>query len=342
MTTTGIDQRVFEIHGVRVRFTSTVAHHLDRLAEDYGLYFVDPNDDGLSTLHYDVVSTEGSASAEVDRPGDSVIDGPLGDRIVVSASGDVRLHGPAVGDPRAYIQEVRAYLTAAVLTRLVRQRTANQFHASAVHGSRGGVLFAGAKKMGKTSMALLSCLGGAAYMSNDITLLDLAEPGTEGPAVQVMGMPQALSVGLGAVKWFAGRHPSIDLDTSMIADDLDGEALYNLELGEKPKLERAALAELASVRSAPAPLSAIVFPEPNLTLTRPRIRRLSADEALTRLAMLAEAFLKWEWPLALSGEDYLARSAQVTRAAVKQADCWHLQWCPDHDLNLALLRQHAL
>jgi hypothetical protein len=323
----------FEIYGVRIRFTSTVAEHYVRLAEDYGLYFVD--DDGRSAdLSYDVILGDGQRCdvPDVDR----TIVGPLGDEILLRTNGSVLLTGPTLEDPRAYTLEVRAYLTASVLRQLVRARTAQQFHASAVHGSRGAVLYAGAKKMGKTSMALLSALGGAQYMSNDITLLDVAQD------VRVFGMPQALSVGLGAVKWFAERYPGIGLDASQIAADLDDVGLYNLEIGEKPRLERQTLERMAAVRREPSRLAAIVFPEPYLSLSRPRIRRLDRDEAITRLAMLAEAFLKWQWPVALSADDYLDRVREVMDAGVSQAECWHFQWCPDHELNLSMLTERVL
>ncbi|MEU0386906.1 hypothetical protein [Streptomyces chartreusis] len=46
--------------------------------------------------------------------------------------------------------------------------------------------------------------------------------------------------------------------------------------------------------------------------------------------------------MALGADAYLDRMRAVMSAAVEQAGCYHLQWCPDHDRNLALLRETVL
>ncbi|WP_416955687.1 hypothetical protein [Streptomyces sp. Agncl-13] len=326
------------VHGVAVRFGSAVADHFARLTLDYEPFFVpaatrEPVSSDADPLTFAVDFEDPGEK----RPTDKLIAGSLGDTVVLAEDGSVRVFGPAIDDQRAYKEEIRAYLTATVLRRLVTTRGAQQFHASAVEGGRGAVLFAGAKKMGKTSMALLSTLGGASYMSNDITLLSLADQ------VAVLGLPQPLTVGLGAVNWFATRRPESGLDRSRIDGGLTDHQLYNLEIDDKQELTRSAIVRLGcGVKDGPAPLSSIVFPEPNLSLDRPRIRLLARDEAMTRLAMLAEAFLKWEWPVALGADAYFDRMREVVSAAVEQADCYHFQWCPDHDRNLDLLRGTVL
>ncbi|MEU0386905.1 hypothetical protein [Streptomyces chartreusis] len=267
-------EQELSVHGVAVRFGSPVADHFARLKVDYEPFFAPAVTQGSVTSDSDAVTfAVDFEDPGTKRPTDKLIAGPLGDTIAIAEDGSVRVFGPAIGDKRAYQQEIRAYLTATVLRRLVTTRPAQQFHASAVEGGRGAVLFAGAKKMGKTSMALLSTLGGASYMSNDITLLSVADQ------VDVLGMPQPLTVGLGAVNWFAAQRPESGLDRSRIDDGLNDHQLYNLEIGDKQELTRSAIARLgAGIKEGPRPCPPSCSRNPTSTSTT----RASAASHATR------------------------------------------------------------
>lgn len=321
-------RRYLVVHGLPIVFSSPEPVHHARLAEDYGGFFVDSEPPGeLMTYTVDV---SGPATGGV------AFDGSLGDEVVVSSAG-VGVFGPNIADPKAYEAEVRAYFTAMVLSELTRRRTGNLFHSSAVRGERGAVVFGGAKKMGKSTMAMLCSLNGAQYVSQDMTMLAVA-----GDAVTVMGLPQPITLAPGARSWFARRHPGSGVDTQGVDQELDAASLYILEVGDKHRFTRERLERYTSVCHEESALGSLVFPEPNLTLSKPRARLLDRAEATARLAMLAETFLKWHWPTPLGAEEYLDRVRLLVLSAVDSVPAWHFQWCPDHDLNYELLKDIAL
>ncbi|MEW2592236.1 hypothetical protein AB0893_17665 [Micromonospora aurantiaca] len=325
------------VHGVSMVFTSPVAEHHRRLREDYGLFFLSDSTDP-DTIDFTVGYT---VDQRVTGPAQMSFLGVLGDTVTVYADGSVSVTGPAIDHEKAYESEVRAYFTAAVLREVTRRRTANLFHASAVAGERGAVVFAGAKKVGKSSFAMLCALAGANYISNDMTVLSLPESPDEGDVV-VLGLPQPITLAPGAIDWFGRRHPTVGLDAGDIGSTMDATSLYTLEIGAKSRVTLDLLERYTTVRPEPTRLGTLIFPEPILTLDRPRARLLDRDEALIRLSMLAETFLKWHWPVAHSAEEYLKRLANIMLTTVDAAPAWHLQWCPDHDLNYELIREIAL
>jgi hypothetical protein len=323
------------VHGLALVFSSPVPDHHRRLVEDYGPFFTSGDPDA-SAIEFTVDDGEAAAPS---RPADISFLGALGDTVTVRADGSVHIRGSAIAHEKAYEAEVRAYFTATVLRELTRRRTANLFHASAVLGPRGVVAFAGAKKAGKSTLAMLCAIAGASYVSNDMTVLSLSD---EAGPVSVLGLPQPITLAPGALHWFARQRPGIGLGSPAVDDTLDPTSLYTLELGDKSRVTRDLLSGYTNLRSEAAPLGVLVFPEANLTMDRPRSRLLDRDEAFVRLSMLAETFLKWHWPVAFSAEEYLERIGRIMLTAVDSVPAWHLQWCPDHDLNYDMVRDIAL
>jgi hypothetical protein len=58
--------------------------------------------------------------------------------------------------------------------------------------------------------------------------------------------------------------------------------------------------------------------------------------------MLVETFMKWHWPVAYSAEQYLEHISRIMLTVVDAVPAWHLQWCPDHELNYEMVREIAL
>lgn len=338
MYATGVRQYLV-VHGLHLLFSSPVPEHHVLLREDYGLFFVDA-EPGPEALTFEVVFDDADSTSDCD-PAAVSFQGTLGDVITVDPKSGVRVAGKRIADSKAYQSEVRAYFTALVLRELTRQRTANLFHASAVAGARGAVVFAGAKKMGKSSLAMLCSLAGAKYVSNDMTLLALGGLAGDAP-VLALGLPQPITLAPGAVDWFARRRPAVGLETGRLEDGLDHASRFTLETGEKSRIKRSVLAEHTSIAADSVPLGTLIFPEPNLELAKPRARRLDRNEAALRLSMLAETFLKWNWPVTVSAEDYLERVGSIILKAVDSAPAWHIQWCHDHDLNYELIEEIGL
>ena len=262
--------------------------------------------------------------------------GPLGDELREISPSALHLTGPRISEDAAYITEVRAYFAAAVFSRIVRLRVAQQIHASAVLGDQGGVAFVGHKKAGKTSMALLALTAGADFVSNDITFLEADANG-----VQLLGIPQTLTLGPGAVNWFGQHSPETGIEAS-VRTDVTAEELYNMEDRNKYSLYLSKVAGFTKIIAAPVRLGHIVFPEPAMVLAQPRAVRLTPEEAQVRLSMHSEAMMKWGWPPQLLGGEYLRRLTDVTAAVTKSTPCWLVQWCPSHQLNREMLGKLVL
>lgn len=316
-----------DVYGVAVRFSSTEPHHYTQLGEDYDIFGCEPQPT------YDI----DFAVERCPHPhtGSTTIIGSLGDHIDVDGA-TVRLRGPRVGESSAYPVELRGYFTASILRQLVERERIQQVHASVVDSAAGAVVFAGAKKSGKTSLALLSVATGRAYKSNDISFLRVSK---QTGAVEAFGLPQAFTVGLGAQDWFARNLPHVGLTVTQAA--LRASDLYLLEVGEKIELKRQDIAKFARVDATPTRLGAVVFPEPNMQIDKARIRRLSDHEAGIRLAMLAEHHLRWGLPPLITVDRYLEQLTTVITTALAQAPCFQMQWCADHNSNLEVLEREV-
>jgi hypothetical protein len=291
--------------------------HRERLLEDFAPFVAQIK--GPPEITIDI----GESPRDQSGPSLWAVSGPLGDAITCDATGRISISGPRIASDAAYLPEVRSYFAAVVLQRLVDARTVQQVHASGVVGSRGAVLFAGDRGAGKTSLALAATLAGARYLSNDIALIerDVAE-------VRVLGLPQSLTLGPGAASWFDAHYPQLGLPASLAGQ----------ELPDKVRLGCGTLA----LDPGPAALSGLIFPERMDVLAMPRAQRLETGEALVRLVSVTEAIMKWQLPPALVGDAYFERLQYVCEAAVQQAEAWHFQWCSDHELNVALLRELVL
>jgi hypothetical protein len=313
----------FDVFGVTARFMSTEPTHHLALMADYAPFQVER----LDTCDVELRVILGQLPPATPE----TIIGSLGDHLDVRAD-TLTLIGPRVGDSDAYVTELRPYFTGSILRLLVARQRVQQIHASVVGTPHGAVVFAGPKKSGKTSLALLSVATGRAYKSNDISFLRLSE---DGKHVDAFGLPQSLTVGLGAQDWFARHLP--DLGMGATQDGMTASDLYFLEIGEKKNISRAEVESFAAVEARPSPLSAIVFPEPNMNRALPRIRELSKDEAAMRLSMLAEVHLRWGLPPMIDRRRFFDTLTTVITQATTQARCFHLQWCHDHNENLRLL-----
>lgn len=322
-------ERFINFHGVTVRFCTSVKSHVIEIDKNYRPFVVK---NISSPPHIDCVV---SRSQDFEDDNRQHLDGVLADGISFG-SDFLQVSGYNVDDPRAFNLEVRSYLTGLILGRLMSDRFVQQFHASAVIGRRGPLVFAGPTRAGKTSMALLALMNGADYIANDITLLEI-EPNRH--RTVVYGLPQMLTLELEAAGWFATKIKSVRSTIDRVS--VPRRNIHYSRMDDKIEIDVRTI-EGTHIVSEPSELSIVVFPERVPQLERPRIRRLDRDDAIARLAMLGEGFGKWGFQPALSGSEYIRRLSLVAKRACRNAVCFHLQWSNDHEANLILLRNHVI
>ncbi|MCU1640743.1 MAG: hypothetical protein JWN03_1018 [Nocardia sp.] len=331
-----------DMHGITVHIDAPGAQTRAALMYDYGM-FAQPDDAAVRTAS-DCSQVGRNCTAELrvtvveedDAPLiPGAIAGLLGDTIVVGP-GTVEVRGPNVTTRAAYLREIRPYTTASVIG-LHRRRGAANVHASAVRARDGGVIFAGEKMAGKTSLVLAMVSAGYSYLSNDITLL---LPGADGE-VEVGGMPQALPMGTGTQQWFAAHVPEFGITApTTIPEGMGPSELYWYEAGSKQRLGWEQISSRDELRLR-TPLRHLVFPEAALDLDHPRVRPMDADEAATRLLQNVDYFLKWALGPQQPFADLVDATARLVERAIAGAAAIQFQWCPDHRRNAAVLAEHV-
>lgn len=315
-----------DLHGVTVSVHSPVRHQLERLRRDFGGSALLQ---AQSDLQVELLPTGGEAPGTTARIrgvlGATISSGDKGRRIVIA--------GPSIANPDSYLVEVRPYFAAYLFDRLINLREAQKLHASAVAWEDRAFLFAGEKLAGKTTMALVSVTAGARYMANDISFVELT-----GEGLTVLGLPQDLTVGAATGSWLERTTPHLAEPAPEPGTAQGREA----DATEKRTISIDRLGRTADIERGSVPLAAIIFPESALGLSEPRARRLDYGEAVVRLASTSEATPKWDLPPTLGGDRYLERMTKIVTASASRVACWHLQWCPDHDANRALLLKLGL
>jgi hypothetical protein len=305
----GVDGYV--VHGVRASASGEPAALLARLREDFAPFAATLAKPPHVTLDVGPSGASGWAA------GQRRVMGLLGDEVAWDEGGRLAVRGPGLERSDAYLTEVRPYFAAAVLGRLTAERRAQQVHASGVVVRAGTLLFLGDRGAGKTSLALAAIGDGASHLASDIALLE-----QDAASVRVLGLPQTVTLGPGAARWFAEHSPGLLPSSGAIS-------------GEKLRVPADALA----VQAGPVPLAGMMFPEPAFALDAPRAQQLAPGDALVRLVSATQAMSRWQWPPPLSGAPYLERLRDVCLAAVEQAPAWHVQWCRDHRRNARLLAE---
>jgi hypothetical protein len=319
---------LLDMHGIRVRIEAP-GRLTASLMYDYGMFALP---DGASPAPVDLRVAVVEQDAGSDQPGSFA--GVRGDTIRLAA-GAVEVRGPQVTTRPAYLKEIRPYITASVID-LLRQRGGTNVHASAVRARDGAVVFAGEKMAGKTSLVLAMVAAGYAYLSNDITLL---LPGADG-AVDVGGWPQALPMAVGTQQWFSAHVPEFGIEAPVgVPDGTTPGELFSLGVDGKQRLGWEQICARDGLLRVP--LRHLVFPESALDLDKPRVRRLDADEAATRLLQNVDFLLKWNQRPRTPFAELADTTARLVEHALGGAGAIQLQWCADHRLNADAVAEHV-
>lgn len=319
MTTIHLD-----VHGIAVVVDLPSDSQVGLLRRDYGPF------EARTTTGEPRLRVTASPDTVTPMSGEVCVDGILGDTIHL---GDrhIIVSGASAASDEAYFREIRSYLTAAVISAVQLDLAGLDLHSSCVRPPGGGaVLLTGAKKAGKSSMALAMVDHGWEYLANEMTMLWREEEN-----VVVATLPQAVAIAPAAQSWFAKYGSRVLVPTPhALPDSGDHEALYAFEEGEKTRVERDAI-RMPGDFSGPFRdrLQAIILVEPAMQLEAPRLRRLEPGDAAVRLMENVEYYLRWGRGPALPAERLLAQTSALALDAAAAAPAFHLQWCPDHRLN---------
>lgn len=187
---------LLDVHGITISVRCATQAQRELLLRDYGPFEV--ADLRGATARLEVVVAE-HAQGPTD-PDTITVDGLLGDRIHLTDDAIV-VTGPQASTDSAYFREIRSYLTATLISIVQRDLGGLDLHSSCVRPPGGGaVLFTGAKKAGKSSMALAMVDHGWTYLANEMTML-----WRDGAEVVVATLPQAVAIAPGAQAWFANH-----------------------------------------------------------------------------------------------------------------------------------------
>ena len=179
---------------------------------------------------------------------------------------------------------------------------ATVLHASAVAIDGAALAFVGQSGRGKTTVAALMCVDGAALVADDLVTVDIGPPVTcTGGAVELRLRPAAASI--------ADARP--DATTRVTADQRSALSLTAAPLG-------------------PLPLAAIVVPAPSRTASEVAITRVPASEALFALLAFPRVH-GWRLPEVLT-RDFTTMSSLVNEVPVYAAT---IPWGPPFDPSVA-------
>jgi len=188
------------------------------------------------------------------------------------------------GEPRARVGLLRV-LRELLAAPALAQRGALDLHAAAFAVGGRGVLLAGPKQSGKTTLLIAALASGrASLLANDRVVLE-----TRGE-LRALGVPTLVSLRTGTLRWFPDAARGLperaallsrdELAASAPAPGADAAAGAPLHLSLSPaQLAR----QLGAGLAAAAPLAAIVFPELSPATLHASLEPLTRADGLARL-----------------------------------------------------------
>lgn len=327
-----MNEVLLNVHGIRIRVQCGSAEQRALLLRDYGPFEVGDFEGAAARLTV-TAGLEGRAGGDAKAV---AVDGLLGDRILLSNT-EISISGPSATGEAAYFKELRAYLTATLISIVQKDFGGVDLHASCVRPPGGGaVVFTGSKKAGKSSMALAMVDHGWSYLANEMTML-----WSDQGRIVVATLPQALAIAPGAQAWFARNAARVRVATpAVLPDSTDQEDIYAFEHGEKLRVERdEVLHTIDESETYRHPIQTMIFVEPAVLLDEPRLRRISPDEAAIRMLENVEYYLRWGQEPSQPAATLIERTGSLIRQVSASVDAYHLQWCPDHRKNAAAVER---
>lgn len=206
-------------------------------------------------------------------------------------------------------------------------------HASSVNFNGKGLLFTGEKKSGKTSLMFQFITNGAKYISNELVFVK------NFPETKIMGLPQGITLGIGASVYFNGKNsPIVPSDHISSFIGKDSRELFLTESGEKVEI----LPKYLENIMLESTLDTIIFPEANFDLKVPRLEKISKDALAIKLLDSIIHPFKWNYKPEMPLKNYLDKIHSLISQICKNVDAYHFQWTDDHEVNHKFLIDHVL
>lgn len=313
------------VHDVNVLFETEYKLILDQLSMDYEQFFIEkpesPIDIEFRVLRAPPQQMKERKFFSMNLRDFCYIDK---DRIV--------MWGKNFELANAYDEEVRPYFTASISAKQIEKNETFLIHASAVRTFNKGVIFVGKKGCGKSSLALRCILNGAEYLSNELVFVKKHHE-----QACIMGLPQTMTLGIGAARWFRAKWPKV-ISNSFVKPyrHSDSLSLFSLEIGEKLQVPPKALIQHDS-SSLVSKLDAIIFPEANFYSSKPRILPIPQDISVIRLLSAIISPFKWNFWGSLKFETYMDKLTSLLNWLPESIHSYQFQWCQNHDKNYRCL-----
>ena len=303
------NRRGFAFRGLHIDVTCNIARPLSWLQAFLSLH-LDPSLASGSALEIDLLVDPSECDSMRRRPrmpGGGAIDCFVADgrfeqltlwqedaagRLLHDDRADAFLQIPPKGGPIRVLAQRDCARLRVLLMRIVRELALLQalrhgdlfLHAAAVVSSVGGVLVAGPKDAGKTTMLLdLLRSGGARFVANDRVMVDLA-----GPSAMARGVPTIIKVRPGSLSYLPGlTEPAFGFPHRhylTLQECAAGSPLIEPATRQPPSLSPTQLCKwLAVTKAAGAAVELIVFPVLCPAARRWELRPLSTEQAAQRL-----------------------------------------------------------
>lgn len=319
--------RYLNVYGVTVFFQTEYKSLLDKLTEDYGRFFLKRKNRPHVDIEFQVLKeprepVEEKYSFRMNLQDSCFIDR---NRIV--------MWGKNLKLKNAYEEEVRPYLTTFISIKQIEKHETFLVHASAVRMLNKGILFPGEKRCGKTSLALQCILNEAEYLSDELAFIRRHRHG-----VYIMGLPQAINVGIGSAKWFRRKWPRRIPDSYIQPyEQLDSLTLFGLEVGKKLTISPKALIK-HNISLPVSNLDIIIFAEANFALKEPRIMALPEDISIIKLQSNIIPPFKWNFWAPFDFKTYMKKIVKLLECLRGNVCSYFLQWSDNHDKNYNLIK----
>ncbi len=309
------------VHGISIKLFSYTEEIINKLKHDYGLFYTSEEDN----IDIEVI---------VEKAKDNY----LGREYFVSLKGNYcfvsreKIHFYIVNenDAKFYTGEFRKYFTAVISRKLYEKYKALCFHSASVEMNGKGIVFMGESGSGKTSLALQFFLSKAKYVSNELTFM------YKDKEVNILGMPQQINLGKGALAWFYKKSPEL------IGENYN-EKYKNCnakELFEKGNLDKISI-DIAQKKliSLSSVCKYIIFPNPNVGAKEPIIELLSPETFATKLLSYIIPPTKYGFQSINDSKEYYDTVVELVNKIVTNAKGFEYYWTENHDTNEYFLKK---
>ncbi len=301
-------KQYLSVHGIKIQLETELDYLLSLLKRDYQFFFV-----GYEFIKADINVKVFAGETEQEE----FFRTPMGNCCLIDNSSIV-FYVKEDNDKKFYRREFRKYFTAFISWKLYTNENAICFHSSCVSRNNIGIICMGESGSGKTSIAVELGLNGFDFMSNELTFVSYNEG-----KVKLLGLPQEINLGDGALEWFEGRYPE---RFGLLREKNTG----NVEYSEKKK--QIFDQRLFDRIRASCNDGIILFPEQDFNLETPVYERIPHENVAIKMM---EFFLfpsEWCFRPKIKGER-IDELESIFKGIARMIPAYHFRWTRDHEKN---------